>query len=92
MCGWGWRRLIPLQSKRLAGNVARLGLGDRGIERKRGLSLAAVAGLRARRLGRIQNSPGPWVTSLGRGAFLWGEQRMGRIKRIGGSLILDPFN
>jgi hypothetical protein len=69
-CGWGWRRLIPLQSKRLAGNVARLRLGDRGIERKRGLSLAAVAGLRARRLGRIQNSPGPWAAdvSLVRGA------------------------
>lgn len=46
------------------------GLDDRGIERKRGLSLAAVAGLRARRLGRIQNSPGPWAAdaSLGRGA------------------------
>jgi len=53
-----------------AGNVARLGLGDRGFERKRGLSLAAVTGLRARRLGRIQNSPGPWAAdvSLGRGA------------------------
>jgi hypothetical protein len=24
----------------------------------------------AHRLGRIQNSPGPWVTSLGRGAFV----------------------
>ncbi len=42
-------------------------MATEAFERKRGLSLAAVAGLRARRLGRIQNSPGPWVQSLGSG-------------------------
>jgi hypothetical protein len=40
-------------AKRLAGNIAWLRLDNRGIERKRGLSLAEVAGLRIRRLGRI---------------------------------------
>jgi hypothetical protein len=48
---------FSLSAQRLAGNVVRLRLDDRGIERKRGLSLAAPASLDA---GRANiNRPGP---------------------------------